>query len=145
VAPFLELGEPVSLEYVQDPIWWVNRWFALRAAGLQPWLLAAGVDGSALDPPGTTIDAFLAQPTLAATAASCEPEDGECGEQERLALELGFDEDSTQVIGPGTGYAGSLSSYRMAVERATRYVGQIQCSDTPSDWYDLVLTFVPEG
>lgn len=147
VGPLFQMGEQVLLDYRTDEIFWVNRWFALRIAGEQPWLVAAGVEGSSLDLSDMTFSEFLAQRTLTLTRHEgiCAPTSGDCGDQERLLLEIGYYGDSTLVVAPGSGHAGEVVSYRLAAERASHLMGPIQCTDTPADWYDLVIEAVPEG
>lgn len=146
VEPLLSVDQPVILDTIYEPVFWINRWFALRdALGEQPWLIAAGVEASWIDPPDMTIDAFLEQPQMVVVDGVCEPVATDCGDEQRMAIDFGYADDWNQVLSPGDGIAGQLGGYLLALERATRIESNFQCTDLPGEWFDLVVEWVPEG
>jgi hypothetical protein len=48
----------VIFDLIEEPIFWINRWFALRlvSESADPWLLAAGFSGSSLDSNAIELD-----------------------------------------------------------------------------------------
>ncbi|MCA9709044.1 MAG: hypothetical protein KDK70_24580 [Myxococcales bacterium] len=146
-VPWLAVGDPVHLDYVVEPIFWENRWFALHSAmGESDVLLLGGVSGSALDPPGTTLEAFFGgDPGLTVVEGLCEPFDDLCGPVERLALDLTTLGGATvRVFDQDTGIIDVLAyGYRLTVQSAVHNLRPIGCDDLPPRWYQLVVGYFP--
>lgn len=151
-TPSVAVDQLVHLEHVVDPIFWTNRWFSLRTAGGESdSLLAGGVEGSVLDPPGTTLAAFFgggsyAAPTVTAVDGLCMPVDDDfCGPLERIALDFTLtDFGATRVLDHGTGFVDVLAfGWAYTVEQATRYPGPVNCDDVPEAWFDFVMVWFP--
>lgn len=151
-SPWLNVGDAVRLEYVTDPIFWVNRWLAVfTTGGLTDRLLVAGLSGSALDPPGTTLDAFLDDgsggPTLSELDAICEPAPSDCGEELRIALLLTLSDGATlRVPDRGAGILDVLGyGYGLTVQTAVHNLRPILCEDVPGAWYEVLLVFLEQS
>jgi hypothetical protein len=148
--PNVTMGQQVQLDYVTDPIFWINRWVALRTTGgRSDWLLVGGVSGSALDPPGTTIDAFFGgastAPIVAEAPGLCEPLEDDCGPVERLALDFGlFDGAQVRVFDHGAELFDVLAyGYWFVVESAIRHPRPQGCDDVPREWWEFVMVWFP--
>jgi hypothetical protein len=149
-APQVSEGQPVRLAYVTDPIFWINRWLALHTAGGESdWLLLGAVDGSALDPPGTTIDSFFGGTEGATTVAQapgvCEPLDDLCGPIERIALDFGLAGfGTTRVLDHGTGFVDVLAfGFAYTVQEAVLNHGADACDDLPPAWFRFMFVWFP--
>lgn len=144
-------GDLVQFQQVVDLLFWFNRWVALRTAGGESdQLLLAAVDGSALDPPGTTLDAFLGggsfgSPTVAVAEGLCMPTDGNCGPLERLALDFTLSRLGTsRAFDQGTAFVDVLAfGFAYTVERATQYPEEQTCIDNPRAWFDFAMIWFP--
>jgi hypothetical protein len=148
--PSVAAGQLVHLEYVTDQIFWTNRWVALQTAGGETdWLLMGGVSGSALDPPGTTIDAFfgssIGAPTVAEVDGLCEPFQDRCGDVDRLALDFSIRDDATvRVFDQGADLIDVLAyGYWFSVQTAIRQLRPVGCDDVPPAWYQFVAVWFP--
>ena len=150
-GPHVFEGELVQLDHVVDQIFWTNRWVALRSAGGESdQLLLGAVDGSTLDPPGTTLDAFLGggsygSPTVAVADGLCMPEDDSCGPLERLALDFTLARLGTRrAFDHGTAFVDVLAfGFAYTVEQATQYPSEQTCDDNPPAWFDLAMIWFP--
>lgn len=151
VMPSVAVDQLVHLEHAVDLIFWTNRWFALHTAGGESdSLLAGGVEGSALDPPGTTLDAFFgsgsfAAPTVTPVEGLCMPVDDSCGPLERIALDFTLaDSGTTRVFDHTSAFIDVLAfGWSYTVEQATQYPRQQTCDDAPPAWFDFVMVWFP--
>lgn len=150
LAPFVGVGDSVRLEYVTDPIFWVNRWLALfTTGGLTDRLLVAGISGSTLDPPGTTLDAFLDDgsggPVLDQLEDVCEPTPSDCGQEQRTGLLLTLSDGATLRVVDGNADLLDLLAYGygLVVHTAEHNLRPILCEDLPSAWYEVLLVYFP--
>jgi hypothetical protein len=148
-TPSVTNGQLVRLEYIRDPIFWVNRWLALHSAGGESdWLLVGAVESSTLDPPGTTLDAFFGAsfggPSVTAVSGLCEPIEDICGPLERIALELGLADvgGSLQVLDQTVGFIDVLAfGYAVVVQRAVQYPRPQTCDDIPPAWFHFAMVW----
>jgi len=137
---YLLEGEWVELEYVAEPIWWVNRWFAIRSEGGD--IVVAGVDAERLYPdPGSwfygNIDLFMMY-------GICENVSADCGVYERLGIlvELG---DAGQIVHDRThAVVGEMVGVQVMVGEASSYV-EMWCEDYPYEWVSALFARSPEG
>ena len=139
----LREGDEVELEWVVEPMVWTNRWFALRHTS-DGRLIAAGVHGSALDPPGESISAFLDGPEIHPAEGSCGRQSDECGPVKRVALDLTQDDVTTRIFDHQSGHAGQLDAYRLTLQAAEHQEDTGVCTDLPGRWYQLVVVAEPE-
>lgn len=137
-------GNLVEFEWVTQPVSWINRWFALRFTDGGD-LIAAGVDGSEFDPPGTTLNDFLAGPALELFEGQCEQMPADCGPLERVGFDLEYDGVKVRVFDQGSGTAGQLEAYSLSLAQAQHQEDDFTCSDVPGRWYSLVVQQIPEG
>jgi len=150
-TPHANVGDLVHIDHVVDQIFWINRWLALRTAGGESdWLLVGAVEGSALDPPGTTLDAFFGggsygAPAVAEAEGLCMPVDDDCGPLERIALDFTLEMfGTTRAHDHGTGFVDVLAfGWAYTVEQATQYPRQQLCDDLPPAWFDFVMIWFP--
>jgi hypothetical protein len=150
-GPHVAVGNLVHIEHVVDQIFWSNRWLALSTAGGESdWLLVGAVEGSALDPPGTTLYAFFGggsygAPAVAEAEGVCMPVADDCGPHERLALDFtleGF--GTTRAFDHGTGFVDVLAfGWAYTVEEATQYPRPQVCDDLPPAWFDFAMIWFP--
>ncbi len=146
VIPGLVMGEAVQVRYITDPIFWINRWLAVSTAqGEVDALILGGVAGSALDPPGMTIDTLFAsgsgQPLLAAVESTCEPVAELCGPEDRLALEMTIlGGVTTQVLDASVGQVSAgPGGYELSVNSAIDRPFSNDCDDLPPAWFQFLV------
>jgi len=151
-GPHVFEDELVQIDHVVDQIFWTNRWLALRTTGGESdQLLMAAVEGSALDPPGTTLDAFLGggsfgSPSVAVADGLCMPIDDDfCGPLERMALDFDLARfGSSRAFDHGTAFVDVLAfGWAYTVEQATQYPEQQTCDDVPVAWFDFAMIWFP--
>lgn len=135
-------GSEVMFEYISDPIWWVNRWFAIR--DLSGNLLIAGVDADRVAPEYGVSD-FFEPLQVSVLGDLCPPQPADwCGEVERVALDVTY-WDARGIIPDSTaGYVGELATAHVLVDEATRYV-DMDCDDIPGAFYRALFVLPPEG
>lgn len=137
-GPELAVDQEVILDYRTDPIFWTNRWISLRSGD---FTVFGGVSSSALDPPGTTIAAFFGEPVLTELGGLCEPIDGGCGPEERLALEMSYKGSAQLILDHGVGYFNNLAEAIHLNLEVARTTPQTTCDDYPEAWYQLVFVW----
>lgn len=140
----LHEGTEVELEWVVEPVFWINRWFALRH-GSDGRLIAAGALGSSLNPPAESINAFLGGPEVDLVEGACDPEPDDCGPVERVGLDLVYDDVTVRVFDHQSGSAGQLDAYRLTLQAAEHQEDAGVCSDLPGRWYQFLILAEPEG
>jgi hypothetical protein len=145
-APFwlyLHPGEEVIFDYVADPIWWINRWFALRYT----WgdIIVAGVDAEMLVPAGVDADDFY-QPLDVSLfdAHYCPPEDEMCGSIQRRGLRVGWGGITADFVDRTYGTMGFMESVQVQVGETHGYI-EMYCDDVPYEWVSALFVMVPEG
>jgi hypothetical protein len=135
----VEVGLAVTLTYATEPIFWINRWFALRDQGGR--LRLGGGDGSNVLPPGG--EALFEPLGLTIDAEACpmfEPCDPSCGTARRQAIEFHFGDDEVLSVPDGT--IGGLAigdAFTLVVARAEELLESDTCKDVPPNWYSYVI------
>jgi hypothetical protein len=135
-------GDEVQLRYVAQPIWWINRFFALRHAG--GTLVLAGVDADQLAPDGTTPAEFYDPLAPSVVSGICPVLAEDCGGGQRQGIEFTYDGVTTTVLDGNSGSAGMMVSYMAIVERAHHYE-TMNCDDVPDSFYSVLFAVIPEG
>ena len=135
-------GDEVQLRYVAQPIWWINRFFALRHAGGS--LILAGVDADQLAPDGTTPAEFYDPLAPSVVSGICPVLAEDCGDDQRQGIEFTYGGVTTTVLDGNSGSAGMMVSYMAIVERAHRYE-TMTCDDVPDSFYSVLFAVIPEG
>lgn len=134
-----ELGMALDLTYEADPIFWVNRWFAVRDADGR--LLFAGAEGSEVLPPSG--NAIFLPLELTADPTACplfEPCDvGACSTARRQAIDVLLDVESAKVFDGNFGVIGSDQQFLLRVGRAEELIESDSCDDVPPAWYNFVI------
>ncbi|MEZ4451580.1 MAG: hypothetical protein R3B09_19065 [Nannocystaceae bacterium] len=130
-------GMTVNLTYGQFVPWWTERWIRIESVPGGELLLAAAV-GSSL---GSQAGIELYAPAVVnSNAGLCAPEEDFCGMSERLGVAIAAGGEPTAVVVDDhfaiVGGDPGLSAW---VARASAYVGDIECTDTPSHWYVFAL------
>ena len=146
VTPQILLDEVVRVRYVTQPVFWVNRWLAISTAmGESDRLLFGALDGSALDPPGTTLDALFAagdgQPLVAIEDVDCPVEMDECGPVQRRGVRVTMVDGTSATVIDGDVGAVNMPpvGYEIVVGEATDRLEPQLCTDL-GPWRSLMLT-----
>ena len=127
-------GMGIRLIYGQYMPWWTEKW--LRVEDLEGGqLLVAAVSGSSLAP-DPNVDVF-APIQVGANEGVCGVLDGDCGMVERLELDFAVDGVEDALVDSSFGIVGGVPGYSAWVSRATHYVGDILCTDTPDSWFSV--------
>ncbi|MBI5488160.1 MAG: hypothetical protein HY905_12575 [Deltaproteobacteria bacterium] len=142
VSPTYWDGAEVTLRYVADPVWWIDRWFTVRDPSGN--LLFGGTNASRLVPPGEDPAAWYAPLDVRIVGGLCPANDSGCGLQERQALDVGYAEGRELIFDGYQAYVGGLATASFHVGTATHHV-EMTCDDVPDDWYMLVFVLPPEG
>jgi len=142
--PLVEEGGRLRLRFESTPPFYAGQWFTLRGepGGV---LVAAGIAGPSLQPWG---DAGLdyAPLEISVEEEGCEltPDPMGCGDAERVALEVAYD-DTVAVVFDGTsGFVGQLLTYAVVVQRAVLW-RDVVCDDFPEAAFGAVFVLLPEG
>jgi len=137
--PPLTKGAKLTLEYREEPIFWINRWFSISGAGF-PSMNFGGISADHLAPPGTTTESFFAT-GLDVIGGVCSPIDGDqCGPEERLALDVAFGVESRVLDGQFRSFFDLPGYVSLWVQTARRPVEPVQCDDVPPAWFQLLMT-----
>ncbi len=135
-------GTQVWFEYVADPVWWVNRWFAIR--DMAGNLVVAGVASSRLHPEYEDTG-FFDPLEVSVAGGVCEPEPPDsCGVQERQALDVRLGDASGRIFDSGHGYVGDMVTAEVLVSQASSYL-DMDCDDAPDSFYEAIIVMIPEG
>ncbi|MCA9637574.1 MAG: hypothetical protein KC420_16215, partial [Myxococcales bacterium] len=135
-------GMAVRMVYGQAVPWWTERWVRVESVGSGD-LLIAGTSGSGLAP-SEIVDLF-APFNVEVMEGVCAPQEDFCGTIERLEVDFIEPQGDPPIAYPvldGTfeviaGDPG-ISTW---VVTAQGFVGEIQCTDTPSHWYSIGMVF----
>lgn len=137
--PPLTKGAKLTLEYREEPIFWINRWFSISGAGF-PSMKFGGISADHLAPPGTTTQSFFST-GLDVQGGVCSPIDGDlCGPEERLALDVAFGVESRVLDGQFRSFFDLPGYVSLWVHTARRPVEPVQCDDVPPAWFQLLMT-----
>ena len=140
---YVSPGEEVLFDYVADPIWWVNRWFALRYS----WgdIIVAGVDAEMLEPEGMDPDDFYHPLRVSLfDALWCPPEDEMCGRIQRRGLRIEWGGITADFLDRTFGSMGFMESVQVQVGETHSYL-EMYCDDVPYEWVSALFVMVPEG
>jgi len=146
-TPLFAKGDTLALNYHQTMPFWTNEWFTLKTTNPDSNVLLGGVQADSLLPLDDD-DSTLFSPVQMKVKEGVCPAAPDCNNPfERLALEVSYDQDA-QVITPGNStLVGTLTSVRIDLGAANRYVEQQDCqiSDVPPQWFSALLILLPEG
>lgn len=146
VIPGLLQDMVVRVQYITEPIFWTNRWLAISTAiGESDMLIFGAVEGSSLDPPGSTIDALFAsgngQPIVTIAPADCPVEVDDCGPVQRLGVTATMVDGTTTTVLDGD--VGGVNmpplGYEIIVVEATDRPQPQDCADI-APWRSFMLT-----
>jgi len=137
--PPLPKGAKLTLEYREETIFWINRWFSISGAGF-PSMKFGGISADHLAPPGTTTQSFFFT-GLDVLEGVCSPIDGDlCGPEERLMLDVAFGVESRVLDGQFRSFFNLPGYVSLWVQTARRPVEPVQCDDVPPAWFQLLMT-----
>lgn len=146
-TPLFAKGDTLALTYHQTMPFWINQWFTLKTTNPDSNVLLGGVQADSLLPLDDDDSTLFSPVQLKVKEGVC-PAAPDCNNPfERLAVEASYDQDA-QVITPGnTTLVGTLTSVRIDLSAASRYVEQQDCqiSDVPPQWFSALLILLPEG
>lgn len=127
-------GMGIRVIYGQYVPWWTEKW--LRVEDLEGGqLLVAAVSGSSLAP-DPNVDVFAPIQVGAHEGVCAVMEEG-CGMVERLELSFAVDGAEDALVDSSFGIVGGVPGYSAWASRATHYVGDILCTDTPDSWFSV--------
>lgn len=133
------LGMSVTLSHQSDPIFWVNRWFAMR--DVEGRLLLGGAEGSEVLPPSGNAMFLPLELTADPTACpSFEPCDRlSCSTARRQAIDVLLDVESAKVFDGTVGSIIGEQHFTLLVGRAEELLMSDTCEDVPPAWYNFVI------
>ena len=131
------VGAGVRIVHGREMPWWIERWIRVESLGSGD-LLLAGISGSSLALGGGDV---LAPVAIEVIDEECTPFVNGCGTSERLRLDVAADGVVSTVHDRSFRVIGGEPGYSLWVDQATRFVGEIQCTDTPERWYSLGVIF----
>jgi len=139
----VEEGGRLRLRYEGVPPFYSGRWLTLRSDPGNT-LLVAGIDGPGLQP--WSGDLGYSPLEIGVEEGSCEltPDVTGCGDAERVALGVGYDDTVTVVFDGTSGFVGQLTSYAVLVSRAVLW-RDVVCDDFPEAAFGAVFVMIPEG
>lgn len=127
-------GAALRVFYYQATPWWIERWLRVEDL-LSGELLLAAIDGVQIDP--NEMVKLTAPVELSAADGTCTPLKEDCGMVERLVLDGMAEGVMSAHLDGSFVIAGGDPGYSVWVEGAARFVGDIECTDTPERWYSL--------
>ena len=102
----LWVGAEVTLRYVADPVWWVDRWLTIRDRGGN--LILAATDASWLRPTTPEPIDWYAPVDVRLLGGYCPPQEETCGPRERQALYVTFGGERAIIFDGNSATVGSL-------------------------------------
>jgi hypothetical protein len=132
--PPLTGGETVQVRYISEGPWWFNVHLRLDVEGYGHLLTL--IDGDSLVPP----DPYVWDPPFALTPVYdlCTPFADGCGDLERLALDMEVNGEPNRVWDSSHAIVGGDPGTDVWVVDAG-LLHEIQCSDTPDEWYRVLI------
>lgn len=135
-------GSAIRLTYRTDPIFWINRWFSIRA--MDGRFIIGGVLGSELLPAADP-DLFApVEVTLAEDVCGIDCAAIPCTHSQREAIDLALDGDDVRVYDGNSGTVGPTTQYTFVVGEAATGDDSL-CDDMPPSWYAIVAYDSSEG
>jgi hypothetical protein len=131
-------GDTIHVRYVYEGPWWFNIYLRLDVDG-QGHLLTM-IDGDSLLPP----DNFAFEPPFPIEAVSglCTPAPDVCGNAERLALAFTVNGEAVEMLDSSYAIVGGVPGTEVWVATAER-LHDINCTDTPDEWYRVLIASAP--
>jgi hypothetical protein len=119
---------------MQDGPWWINRWFRIdRGDGSH---LVSGIDGDSL---GLAFaDETPALPYETTAVPGLCPIFDSCGPTEPLGLSMTVGEADELVYPYSHELIGGIPGVDVWVGASERHL-ELECTDTPTDWYQVVV------
>jgi hypothetical protein len=129
------VGDTVHVRYVLEGPWWFNIYLRLDVDGHGHLLTM--IDGDGLLPP----DNYMFEPPFAIQSVSglCSPMPDGCGDLERLALAFEVNGEAVEMLDSNYGIVGGDPGTEVWVATA-RHLHDIDCTDTPDEWFRVLIT-----
>jgi len=140
VYVYLPEGSSVLFSYVEEYPWWQNRWFSIRYP--EGSLAIAGVDAQSLAPYGLDPYGWYSPLGIWIASGYCPWVPGDCGDQEREAIGVSFEETVATVFDGNEASVGMWGLYSISVETAEVY-HNVMCDDFPNEWYKALFVSLP--
>jgi hypothetical protein len=132
----LAVDDAVRLYVLQDGPWWINHYFRLERSENDPLLI--GVDGDSI---ADEIDGQALMPfPFEVVSGLCPSVQSDCGIQQRLALDVTVNAEQARLHDHAYSIVGGDPGVEIWVQEATRF-DEVQCTDTPTDWYRLLVAY----
>jgi len=135
-------GEDVTLYSVSLSGLWQERWFTLRHRRGE--LIMAGLLASGLSPAFIAVEEWYDPLGVRLVTDLCVQEDGECGPNERAALDIEYGGDSTLVFDGTSGIIGGGPAMHVIVDVARGW-NPVTCWDHPVTRIGALFVLIPEG
>ncbi len=132
--PPIDTGATVQLSYVSEGPWWYNVRLRLDLEGFGHLLTL--IDGDSIEAP-EPFTFELPYPVEVVTGL-CETSPGGCGDVERLGLRFTINSETSDLYDPYYAILGGDPGTEVWVAQATRLY-DVQCTDTPDDWYRVLI------
>jgi hypothetical protein len=140
VYAFIPDGTPVTFSYVQNTPWWLNRWFSIRYSGGD--LFLAGVDATDLTPYGRDPYEWYGPLGVYLATGLCPWTPGDCGDEERTALAVSFEDMNGFIFDGNEGWIGMWGMFHVIVDTAVVY-HNIRCEDFYGSWIRALFVSLP--
>lgn len=129
-------GTDVTLRYLVEVPWWSNRWLVLRDE--TNYYYAVFVDAARLAP--EELDSWYSPLSVSVASGLCAPELAECGDEERVALDVAYRSSSITVFDHTRSTLLHGSIYHIWVEEAV-VTHDVSCEDFPETWFRAFMVF----
>jgi len=140
VYAYIPDGTEVVFSYMIDNPWWLNRWFAIRYPGGN--LFMAAVDATDLAPYGRDPYAWYSPLGVSLATGYCPWTHEDCGDEERVALQVSFEGMSDFVFDGNETMIGMWGLYHVIVDMAVVY-NNVMCEDFYDSWIRALFVSMP--
>jgi len=100
------------------------------------------VDADSLAMPGVNPDVWYDPLVVRPAERLCPAEPAECGNRERLAVDVIFEDTLTRVFDGNDSFVGVLGMYQVIVAEAAVY-RDLGCEDFPASWFAAFFASLP--
>jgi hypothetical protein len=127
-------GDTIHVRYAYEGPWWFNIYLRIDVDGYGHLLTL--IDGDSLVPPDNY--AFELPFPIQPVSGLCPPMPDVCGDLERLALGFQVNGEAVEMLDSNYAIVGGDPGTDVWVE-AAGHLHDINCTDTPDEWYRVLI------
>jgi hypothetical protein len=132
--PPVFVGDTIHVRYIYEGPWWFNIYLRIDVDGYGHLLTM--IDGDSLLPPPEYV--FELPFPIQAVSDLCTPMPDVCGDVERLALAFTLNGEAIEMLDSNYEIVGGVPGTDVWVAAAGR-LHNINCTDTPSEWFRVLI------